>query len=279
MVLKIDYSAICFNNNLRPFLYMRVATLSRTTLPKPWTVLALATLALVLAGTTSLDTDRSELIDENQKFYVTIDAQTGNVDENTAQGQVAHSTTVTGTPTACTIGAGNDDQDGDGNKPFSIATSCVISVNDAGDLDYEGTGFDTSYTLRVHVNDATSSDWAFVTLNVNDVDEFDVTTPTDSDNTANTVAEDIANGQTVGITASATDADGTTNTVTYAVQAQSCGGALQISDSSTGVVTVANTNAIDYEAGTTCTITVRATSADNSHADETFTLTLSLIHI
>ncbi|MDP7388406.1 MAG: hypothetical protein QF746_05880, partial [Candidatus Thalassarchaeaceae archaeon] len=96
---------------------MRVATLSRTTLPKPWTVLALATLALVLAGTTSLDTDRSELIDENQKFYVTIDAQTGNVDENTAQGQVAHSTTVTGTPTACTIGAGNDDQDGDGDGP------------------------------------------------------------------------------------------------------------------------------------------------------------------
>ena len=79
----------------------------------------------------------------------------------------------------------------------------------------------------------------------------------------------------MGITASATDADGTTNTVTYAVQAQSCGGALQISDSSTGVVTVANTNAIDYEAGTTCTITVRATSADNSHADETFTVTIT----
>ena len=49
---------------------MRVATLSRTTLPKPWTVLALATLTLIMAGATSLDTDRSELIDENQKFYV-----------------------------------------------------------------------------------------------------------------------------------------------------------------------------------------------------------------
>ena len=75
-----------------------------------------------------------------------------------------------------------------------------------------------------------------------DVDESDVTTPTDSDDTANTVA--IANGATVGITASASDADATTNTVTYAITAQSCDGALQISDSSTGVVTVANTNAL-----------------------------------
>ena len=48
---------------------MRVATLSRTTLPKPWTVLALATLTLVLVGATSLDTDRSELRDLNDAKY------------------------------------------------------------------------------------------------------------------------------------------------------------------------------------------------------------------
>ena len=61
---------------------MRVATLSRTTLPKPWTVLALATLALVLAGATALDTDRSELSEAPIKHYVTINDQTANVDEN-----------------------------------------------------------------------------------------------------------------------------------------------------------------------------------------------------
>ena len=44
---------------------MRVATLSRTNLSMPWTVLALATLTLVLAGATSLDTDRYELSDTN----------------------------------------------------------------------------------------------------------------------------------------------------------------------------------------------------------------------
>ena len=151
---------------------MRVATLSCKITPQPWTVLALATLVIVFAGASTLDTDRYEMADETQRFNVSIDAQTGNVDENTAAGQTAHTTTVTGTPTACTIGAGNLDQDGDGNKPFSINTACVISVNDAGDLNYEGTGFDTSFQLRVHVNDASSSDWAFVTLSVNDVDEF-----------------------------------------------------------------------------------------------------------
>ena len=89
------------------------------------------------------------------------------------------------------------------------------------------------------------------------------------------MAEDIANGQTVGITASASDADGTTNTVTYTVNSQSCSGALQISDSSSGVVTVADTSALDREAGETCTVTIRATSTDGSTADETFTLTLT----
>ena len=58
---------------------MRVATLSRTTSPKPWIVLALATLSLVLAGASTLDTDRSELSDVNSKHYVSISDQTANV--------------------------------------------------------------------------------------------------------------------------------------------------------------------------------------------------------
>ena len=78
---------------------MRVATLSRTTLPKPWTVLALATLALIMAGATTLDTDRSELIDENNKYYVSISDQSANVDENSPSSTVVLNTVVSGTPT------------------------------------------------------------------------------------------------------------------------------------------------------------------------------------
>ena len=58
--------------------------------------------------------------------------------------------------------------------------------------------------------------------------------------------------------------------MTYGVRAQSAQ-ALAV-HTSTGVVTVADTSAPDREAGETCTITIRATSADGSTADQTFTL-------
>ena len=54
-----------------------------------------------------------------------------------------------------------------------------------------------------------------MTVSVTDVDEFDVTTPT-GNNVTNEIDENAVAG-TVGITASASDADGTTNTVTYSL--------------------------------------------------------------
>ena len=83
---------------------MRVATLSQETKSQPWTVLALATLVLVVAGAATLDTDRSELPDVNSKNYVTINDQTANVDENSAAGTTVLNTVVSGTPTGCSIG-------------------------------------------------------------------------------------------------------------------------------------------------------------------------------
>ena len=200
---------------------MRVATLLRKPSASTMTALALVALVAVLAGLDTADTDRYQLEEKSQPHYVSINAQTGSVNETTAAGQTAHSTTVTGTPTACIIGAGNNDQDGDGNKPFAIASSCLLTVNDAGDLDYEGSGFATTYTLRLHVNDASSSDWAFVTINVNDVDEFNMGATTDTDSTANSVAENAGDNTAVGITASASDADGSATTA-YSMTINTC---------------------------------------------------------
>ena len=171
---------------------MRVATLSRTTSPKPWIVLALATLSLVLAGASTLDTDRSELSDVNSKHYVSISDQTANIDENSAVGTVVLNTAVSGTPTGCTIGNGNTDQDGDGSRPFAIATNCQITVNDAGDLDYEN--YAQTFTLRIHVNDATSADIAFITVSVDDTnDQTPVYNANDADDDI-TVAENSGTG-------------------------------------------------------------------------------------
>ena len=79
----------------------------------------------------------------------------------------------------------------------------------------------------------------------------------------NAVNENAANGTTVGITAAASDADATTNTITYSL-ADDASGRFGI-DSSTGVRTVANGTLLNREANASHSITVRATSSDGSH--------------
>ncbi len=67
---------------------------------------------------------------------------------------------------------------------------------------------------------ATSSDGSTstetFTVAVSDVDEYDVSSVSDADVSANTIAEDATAGTQVGITASASDAD-VSDTVSYAV--------------------------------------------------------------
>ena len=165
----------------------------RTPSQKTMIALALVALVSVFAGADTSDTDRYELSDEPiNHFTVTVNDQSANVDENTGAGTVVLNTVVTGTPTGCAIGNGNVDQDGDGNRPFSIATSCAISVNDAGDLDYEQHA--QSFTLRIHVNDASSADIAFITITVIDVNDVTpVYQAADADD-AITVAENVGTG-------------------------------------------------------------------------------------
>ncbi len=99
-----------------------------------------------------------------------------------------------------------------------------------------------------------------VTINLNDVDEFDVSAVADNHVAANTVAENSAVGTVVGITALASDADATTNAVTYALDINA-GGRFAINATS-GVISVAG--ALDYETAISHNVTVRATSADTS---------------
>ena len=111
-------------------------------------------------------------------------------------------------------------------------------------------------------------------MTITDVNEFDVSTPVDTDSNANEVAENAVTGASAHITASASDADGTNNAVTYSMHSQSCTGAFAI-DSSTGAVTVADSSVLDHETSTSCTITVHATSADTSVSATTFTVTIT----
>ena len=112
-----------------------------------------------------------------------------------------------------------------------------------------------------------------MTINVNDVDEFDVGTITDSDAAANAVDENAANGTAVGVTALASDADATNNTITYTLD-DDAGGRFAI-DGSTGVVTVADGTLLDREAAASHNITVRAASSDGSSNTQVITINVN----
>ena len=115
-----------------------------------------------------------------------------------------------------------------------------------------GSGFATSYTLRIHVNDATSS-IAFVTNQCKRRCEFDVTTPTDSDNTADTSMRTSPQWPDVAIT----DADTVDSNHLYTVDLRSSG-PRSVADRSTETDSPARrdfanpADAIDYDVWNHC---------------------------
>jgi hypothetical protein len=161
--------------------------------------------------------------------------------------------------------------------PFAVnATTGVVTVADRTQLNYEAATSHTVYVQAASADGSTATQ--SFTINVTDVDEFDVTAPIDSNAAPNVVSEGAANGTAVGITAFASDADGSKNAVTYSLVnangAAIANGPFAI-NANTGVVTVANGAQLNYEAATSHTIYVKATSADGSTAVQSFTVNVA----
>ncbi len=127
-----------------------------------------------------------------------------------------------------------------------------------------------SYTLGVTATstDGSTSTASFV-VNVLDADEFDVGAVTDTDSNVNQVAENAGNAL-VAIDASATDADATDNVIFSLDIGVLDNDEFQI-DSTTGIVRT-KAAGLDYEAGTTRTIRVKATSSDGSTNSANFVI-------
>ncbi|NRF50271.1 cadherin repeat domain-containing protein, partial [Pseudomonas stutzeri] len=162
----------------------------------------------------------------------------------------------------------------DGNEDgiFVIdAATGAISIADGKTLDYETA---SQHVLTVTASDGTLSDTATITVNVNNLNDNPVLI-SDSDAAANTVAENAANGTTVGVTALGTDADADT-TVTYELT-DDADGRFAI-DKDTGVITVADGSKLDYESATSHTVTVKATSSDGSTETADFTIAVSNVN-
>ncbi len=157
---------------------------------------------------------------------------------------------------------------------FAInATTGTLSFNTAPN--YEApTDADSNnvYLVTVTVDDGFGgTDTQTLSVTITDVNEFSVSTPIDTDNTLDAVNENAANGTVVGVTAFASDADGTTNGITYSFD-DNAGGLFAI-DGSSGELTVSGL--LDYEAAISHDVTVRATSADGSSTARAFTIVIT----
>ncbi|MEI2769104.1 MAG: cadherin domain-containing protein [Nitrosomonas sp.] len=133
-----------------------------------------------------------------------------------------------------------------------------------------GTGY-ASFTFSVRDSNNTY-DAAPNTLTVNVTAANDA--PTDLALSANTVAENAANGTSIG-TVSGTDPD-SGDTQSYSLT-DTAGGRFAI-DSSTGEITVANGTLLNYEAAASHSVTVRVTDSGGLTYDETFTVNLTNVN-
>ncbi len=192
------------------------------------------------------------------------------VDENATVGTVvgidASASDADATNNAITYSLVDDD----GGR-FTINSSTgVVTVN--GAIDREADGASRNITVRATSSDSSFTDQVFA-IAINDVDEFDVGTVSDSNGTGNAVDENAATNTVVGVTALAADADATNNTITYSLD-DTAGGRFKI-DSVSGVVTVDNGTLLNRESAASHNITVRATSSDGSFNTAAMTINVN----
>lgn len=164
--------------------------------------------------------------------------------------------------------------DNDANGRFSIdPNNGSIIVANGTSIDREVTA-SHSIVVRAISSDGSQQTRTFV-IAVNDVNEFDTTSTVDIDSSANLINENVPIGTPVGITATASDADATQNTITYSLDNDE-NGRFSI-DPSTGEVTVSGT--IDRESmGETSTIVIRSTSTDSSFSTASFEININDIN-
>ena len=158
----------------------------------------------------------------------------------------------------------------DAGGRFTIdANTGEVTVADTSLLDYE-TATSHDVTVTATSSDGSTSNETFTINLTDDTSEASVGAVTDSDASGNSVDESASNGAVVGITALASDADGT-DSVTYSLF-DDAGGLFAI-DANTGVVTVAGS--LDAETATSHNITVLATSTDGTTSNATFAIAVN----
>jgi hypothetical protein len=165
--------------------------------------------------------------------------------ENSPNGtvvEIIEASDADGDTLSYTILSGNTDQ------AFGLNSNTgVLSVTDSTALDYESTPV---FSLLVRASDGALSDSAIVTINLTDVEEN--VAPAMTAATFN-LAEDSSNGTVVG-TIQASDADG--DTLSYTILSGNTYQAFGL-NANTGVLSVTDSTALDYESTPVFSLLVR----------------------
>jgi cadherin domain-containing protein/FIMAH domain-containing protein len=200
-----------------------------------------------------------------------VNDQSFSVNENSGNGTVVGSVVANdpdaGDTLTYSITGGNT------GGAFAINSSTgQITVANSAALNFEAT---PSFSLSVMVADDGSpvgSDSATVTISLNDVNENPVFTSAGPFS----LAENSANGTSVG-SVSATDEDaGQTATLSFSITGGNTNGAFAI-NTATGEITVANSVALDFE--TTPTFTLSVTVTDSGALSTTTSVSISLTDV
>lgn len=199
--------------------------------------------------------------------FPALDVTTFNVDENTGDG---------------TLIATLSSSDASGIKSFEIvsgnesgafafdAVSHQLTINKSSELDYETV---QQFTLQVKTTDnglGNLQTTETVTISLNDINEF---APSVS-SSVNAVNENTTSG-TVAIV-SATD-DDVLQTLSYSIASGNTGNAFSIDNS--GMITVSNASALDFETNPSFNLTVDATDSGTPSNTTSENLTINLTDV
>ena len=141
---------------------MRVATLSRLTIFKPLTILALAAIVLVVTGAAALDTDRSELKESSNASYVCAwsTGTSDSVNEGTTAVETLAATSNAGGSCSYSIVGGSDSND------FSLSGANLAFSSSP---DYESPADSDSnniYVVQLRTTDSADSATTDLTMTV-----------------------------------------------------------------------------------------------------------------
>ena len=225
-------------------------------------------------GSTSNETFDIAITDDNSEFSISAvtdsDAGANTINESASIGD-----SVGVTAFASDADAGDSvtySLSSNPNNAFAIdANTGEVTVADPAGLDFE-----TAQIMQIAVTatstDGSTSNETFDIAITDDNSEFSISAVTDSDVTANSINESASVGDSVGVTAFASDADAS-DSVTYSLTS-SPNNAFAI-DANTGEVTVADPAGLDFETAQTMQIEVTATSTDGSSNSETFDIAIT----